>query len=153
MKIPVPAQSENLPEIAVAKDPEQIERCCAVMRELRPQVAAAEFTARVQAQEREGYRLIYLSLGNEVRAVAGVRIFGLLFSGRTLYIDDLVTRETDRSKGYGDALFKWVIEYAKSEGCETLSLDSGVQRFAAHRFYLNHGLDITAHHFVMKLDA
>jgi hypothetical protein len=32
-----------------------------------------------------------------------------------------------------------------------LHLDSGVQRFAAHRFYLARRMDITCHHFALKL--
>ena len=84
--------------------------------------------------------------------MAGFRILNLLFSGRTLYIDDLVTRDSDRSRGFGAALFDWLVEHAKEQGCEHLTLDSGVQRFAAHRFYLNRGMDITSHHFELEAD-
>ena len=78
-------------------------------------------------------------------------MFNLLFSGRTLYVDDLVTRDSDRSHGYGAALFDWMVEYAREQGCEYVTLDSGVQRFAAHRFYLKRGMDITSHHFQLKI--
>jgi GNAT superfamily N-acetyltransferase len=137
-------------KISLAQTTEQIGRCSSVMRELRPHVKAIDFAARVLKQQREGYQLAFLELDGVVRSVAGFRIFDLLFSGRTLYVDDLVTHDSDRSRGYGAALFDWLIEYARSEGCEHLTLDSGVQRFAAHRFYLNHGMDITAHHFQLK---
>jgi hypothetical protein len=30
-------------------------------------------------------------------------------------------------------------------------LDSGVQRFGAHRFYLRRRMDITSHHFALDL--
>ncbi|MEY2562468.1 MAG: hypothetical protein QOH88_661 [Verrucomicrobiota bacterium] len=121
------------------------------MRELRPQVEEAQFVDRVLTQQKEGYQLAFLELDGVVRSLAGFRIFGLLFSGRTLYIDDLVTHDADRSRGFGDALMEWVVDYAKKQGCKHLTLDSGVQRFAAHRFYLKHGMDITAHHFQLKL--
>ncbi|MDQ3118344.1 MAG: hypothetical protein M3Q89_02035 [Verrucomicrobiota bacterium] len=65
--------------------------------------------ARVQQQEqREGYRLAFLKAEGEGRAVAGYRIFDLLFSGRTLYVDDLITRETDRSRVFGATFFDWL---------------------------------------------
>ena len=32
-----------------------------------------------------------------------------------------------------------------------LDLDSGVQRFPAHRFYLGQGMAITAHHFALDV--
>lgn len=147
---------ENKPpswKIALAKTSEQIGQCSSVMRELRPHIKAIDFAARVLQQQEEGYQLAYLELDRVVRSVAGFRIFNLLFSGRTLYIDDLVTHESDRSRGFGAALFDWLVEHAKANGCEYLTLDSGVQRFAAHRFYLKRGMDITSHHFQLKLDS
>ena len=103
------------------------------MRELRPHIQIIDFTARVLNQQKEGYQLVYLELDGVVRSVAGFRILSLLFSGSTLYVDDLVTHDSDRSRGFGAALFDWLVEYAKERECEHLTLDSGVQRFAAHR--------------------
>lgn len=123
------------------------------MRELRPHIAAVDFSPRVLRQQTEGYQIAFLELDGVVRSVAGFRIFNLLFSGRTLYIDDLVTHDSDRSRGFGAALFDWLVEYAKEQACEHLSLDSGVQRFAAHRFYLKRGMDITSHHFDLNLTS
>lgn len=139
--------------ISLATTPEQIGRCCSVMRELRPHIEAIDFAARVLHQQKEGYKLALLELDGVVRSVAGFRILNLLFSGRTLYIDDLVTHDSDRSCGFGAALFDWLVEYAKEQACEHLTLDSGVQRFGAHRFYLNRGMDITSHHFHLKLNS
>jgi GNAT superfamily N-acetyltransferase len=71
----------------------------------------------------------------------------MLFSGRTLYVDDLVTNENTRSRGYGGQLLTWVAKQAKAEGCGRLTLDSGVEKMHAHRFYHRMGMAITAHHF------
>ena len=150
---PMPEIKPPMWRIALATTPEQIGRCSSVMRELRPHIKAIDFAARVLKQQKEGYQLAYLELDQVVRSVAGFRIFDLLFSGRTLYIDDLVTHDSDRSRGFGAALFDWLVEYAKENGCAHLTLDSGVQRFAAHRFYLNRGMDITSHHFDLKLNS
>jgi GNAT superfamily N-acetyltransferase len=139
--------------IRLAKTPEQVGQCCSVMRELRPHIKAIDFAARVLNQQKEGYQLVFLELDGVVHSVAGFRILNLLFSGSTLYVDDLVTHDSDRSRGFGAALFDWLVAYAKEQGCEHLTLDSGVQRFAAHRFYLNRGMDITSHHFQLKLNS
>jgi GNAT superfamily N-acetyltransferase len=147
------AAKSPLWKIALARTPEQIGRCSSVMRELRPQVSPIDFAARVLHQQKQGYQLVYLELDGKVRSVAGFRIFDMLFSGRTLYIDDLVTHESDRSRGFGAAVFDWLVEFAKEQGCQYLSLDSGVQRFAAHRFYLNRGMEISSHHFTLKLTS
>jgi GNAT superfamily N-acetyltransferase len=147
------AAKEAAWRISLAHTPEQIGRCCSVMRELRPHIDASDFVARVEHQRKEGYLLAFLDLEDVVRSVAGFRILNLLFSGRTLYIDDLVTHDSDRSRGFGAALFDWLVEHAREQACERLTLDSGVQRFAAHRFYLNRGMDITSHHFDLKLTS
>lgn len=99
-----------------------------------------------------GYGLAYLSDGG-VRAVAGFRVSECLAWGKFMYVDDLVSKDGERSKGYGGELFDWLVEHARSEGCDQFHLDSGVQRFAAHRFYLNRRMFIEAHHFGLKLKS
>ncbi|MDT5156397.1 MAG: hypothetical protein QOH51_754 [Acidobacteriota bacterium] len=138
-------------EIFLAKEDDEIRSCYTVMAELRPHVQPEEFLLRVRRQiEVAGYNLAYLTDG-EVKAVAGFRISECLAWGKFLYVDDLVSKSGDRSKGYGGDLFDWLVRYAKEEGCDQFHLDSGVQRFAAHRFYLNKRMAIECHHFGLKL--
>ena len=137
--------------IALAVEDDEIRSCYPVMAELRPHVSAEEFLPRVRRQmEAAGYKLAYLADG-EVKAVAGFRVSECLAWGRFVYVDDLVSKEGERSKGYGGQLFDWLVEYARGEGCDQFHLDSGVQRFAAHRFYLDKRMAIEAHHFGLKL--
>jgi GNAT superfamily N-acetyltransferase len=138
-------------EIFLAKEDDEIRSCYTVMAELRPHVQPEEFLLRVRRQiEVAGYNLAYLTDG-EVKAVAGFRVSECLAWGKFLYVDDLVSKSGDRSKGYGGDLFDWLVRYAKEEGCDQFHLDSGVQRFAAHRFYLNKRMAIECHHFGLKL--
>jgi GNAT superfamily N-acetyltransferase len=131
----------------------EIKHVWPVMRELRTHHDdEGAFVRQVQRQMREGYRLVYLDRGDEARAAAGYRIMEMLFSGRTLYIDDLVTRENDRSRGFGGKLFDWIVEEARREECQALTLDSGVQRFDAHHFYLMKRMRIDSHHFSLALN-
>jgi GNAT superfamily N-acetyltransferase len=137
--------------VAIAETPEQIRRCFPVMRELRSHFDDPEkFVERVMRQQRDGYLLAYLEAGNEVRAVAGYRFLESLFSGKFLYVDDLVTRAADRSRGFGGRLFDWLVDEARQHSCDHLELDSGVQRFDAHRFYLVKRMNISSYHFRIK---
>ena len=137
--------------IALATTEADIARCFPVMAELRPHLIAGEFVPRVLRQHATGYHLAYLEDGGDVRAVAGFRYLETLPWGRTLYVDDLVTAEASRSRGHGGKLFDWLVAQAKQNRCDALHLDSGVQRFGAHRFYLTRRMDIVAHHFALKL--
>ena len=138
--------------IEEAVTPESVARCFPVMRQLRTHFEDEKiFVEQVERQRRDGYRMAFLEDGQEVRAVAGYRLMESLFSGRFCYVDDLVTDATGRSLGYGGALLDWLAAEARAAGCKKLELDSGVQRFAAHRFYLTKRMIISSHHFSLEL--
>lgn len=122
-----------------------------VMSQLRPHIAAEAFVPQVRRQMGQGYELVAVKVDGRPVALAGFRVLEYLFSGVTLYVDDLVTDSDERSKGYGDRLMQWLIEHARSRGCTSLTLDSGVQRFDAHRFYLVQRMRIAGHHFALDL--
>jgi GNAT superfamily N-acetyltransferase len=100
-----------------------------------------------------GYCLVYLESEREAVAVAGFQIRETLVDGRFLHVDDLVTLEAERSRGYGAELLLWLARRAKELSCASLQLDSGVQRKDAHRFYEREGLTHTAYHFALPLHA
>lgn len=137
--------------IAHAEDEAAVLRCYPVMFQLRPQVAEIDFVERVLRQFSGGYRLACVEEEAQVRAVAGYRFSENLAWGRFCYVDDLVTDAGNRSKAYGRALFEWLIARAAEAGCEQFHLDSGVQRFDAHRFYLARRMIISSHHFSLIL--
>ena len=140
-------------KIVLAEGDHEIQSCYAVMRELRPHVRPEEFLLRVKRQaETAGYKLAYLFDG-EIKAVAGFRVSECLAWGKFLWVDDLVAKGGERSKGYGGRLFDWLVRYAGERGCAQLHLDSRVQRFDAHRFYLNKRMIIECHHFSLDLAA
>ena len=138
-------------QIKFATSTLDISRCFPVMVQLRSHLTEAEFVNRVQRQQQAGYFLVYVEKNNSIKAVAGCRLMETLIDGQLLYIDDLITDTSERSQGYGSALIDWLIEYAKSQGCGSLQLDSGVQRAAAHRFYFRKGLTISSFRFKRSL--
>ena len=122
-------------QIEQARNAAAVLRCFPVMRQLRTHIAEErKFLEQVERQRAEGYRMMES-----------------LYAGRFCYVDDLVTDETTRSLGYGGALFDWLVAEARTARCERLELDSGVQRFAAHRFYLTKRMIISSHHFSLDL--
>jgi GNAT superfamily N-acetyltransferase len=138
--------------IKFADTDEEIEECYEVMSQLRPHLTREEFVPRVRRQMDDfSFRLPYLKDGNEVKAVAGIRVSEWLHGGKYLEIDDLVAKDSDRSKGYGGELFDWIVDLARAEDCAHVRLLSGVQRFDAHRFYLRKRMNIEAHYFNLVL--
>jgi hypothetical protein len=45
----------------------------------------------------------------------------------------------------------WLIAEARRRECDELHLDSGVLRFQAHRLYHSRRLEISSHHFSIRL--
>jgi GNAT superfamily N-acetyltransferase len=140
-------------KICRALTAEEIARSHPVMRQLRPHFEEATFVAQVLRQQKAGYHLAFLEAKGRVRAAAGYRFGENLAWGRFCYVDDLVTDADGRSLGFGGQLLDWLVVEAQEAGCEQFHLDSGVQRFAAHRFYLTKRMEISAHHFAMTLEG
>lgn len=130
---------------------EAIMDCYDVMAELRPHVGREQFLPMVRAMQADGLRLACIREGGQVVAVAGYRISNNLFCGRHLYVDDLVTAETERSKGHGKALLAWLRAIAVENDCDIFHLDSGVQRKRAHQFYLRERMELSSYHFSERL--
>ena len=140
-----------MPEHAVTED--EIASCFDVMAELRPHLERGHFVPLVRSMQAEGFRLACIRADGRVVAVAGYRISTNLFLGRNLYVDDLVTTDSERSKGHGRELLRWLRGVAIENHCRTLHLDSGVQRKRAHEFYLREGLELSSYHFSSRLNG
>ncbi|WP_018621597.1 GNAT family N-acetyltransferase [Spirosoma luteum] len=141
---------------AIAQTDAEIRQCLPAMLALRQHLNPDQAFDRIRFQQvNDGFVLAYVK-GNDtlepVPAVVGYRYMNLLYSGKTLYIDDLSTLPSARGKGYASTLLDFVINEARKAGCQCVSLDSGQNpaRYDAHRLYLKKGFNITSHHF--KLD-
>lgn len=129
----------------------EIERCFPVVYELRPHIQPETFSSHIKALMEDGYQMAFKAVDAQIVCVAGFRISHNLFAGKHLYVDDLVTLEPERSKGYGEEMMNWLRDLAIVSECNAFHLDSGVQRHKAHKFYLNQGMDIVCYHFLQKL--
>lgn len=118
-----------------------------VLLQLRPQYTISSLIEQIKKQQKMGYQIAYVTSDENILCVAGFVISEKLAWGKNIYIDDLVTDEKYRSTGAGTFLINWFKNFCLENGCKQLHLDSGVQRFAAHRFYLREKFDIASHHF------
>jgi len=110
-------------------------------RKLRPNLPI-DYAAYLGQMFVEGARMAVLHFSGEPKALAVYRVYHTTYQGLRFYVDDLVTDEGERGRGLGATLIGWCKARARAEGCDTLALDSGVQRSAAHRFYFRHGLTV-----------
>jgi len=138
-------------EIKKCTSDNDIAKCWQVIFELRPHLIEREFITTVKEMISEGYQLAFIEEDGKAAAAIGYRYLQYLYNGKHIYIDDLSTLPTARGKGYGGKLLDFVEAEAKGKGYKVVTLDSGHQRFDAHRLYLNKGFKIVAHHFSKTL--
>lgn len=133
--------------VRIAEGDVDLARAADVLLELRGAFDRDALIAQIKQQQQTGYRLAYVESDDEVLCVAGFVVGMKLAWGKHIYVDDLVTAARHRSKRAGARMIEWLKTHAFELGCDQLHLDSGVQRFAAHRFYLREGFNIASHHF------
>lgn len=142
----------NVMQISLAESDSGIAATFDVMQQLRPQLTRDTYVAKIRTlMTSDGFRLVALSEEGQARAVAGYRFMTMLYCGRLLYVDDFVTDERVRSRGYGGRLLTWLKAEGQRQGCRELQLISRVTREQAHRFYFREGLGIECFHFRVAL--
>jgi hypothetical protein len=120
-------------------------------RTFRPQMKG-DYVAYLQRMAEDGAGIVQLLHENDVRALAVWRTFLTTYCGRRFEIDDLVTAEGHRSKGYGATLIKALEAKARSLSCNAVMLTSATWRVDAHRFYLRERYAIESFLFVKRVN-
>ncbi|WNC72695.1 GNAT family N-acetyltransferase [Thalassotalea psychrophila] len=134
-------------DVQLLKSETELPLIAKVLLQLRPQFTISSLIEQIKKQQKMGYQIAYVTSGENILCVAGFVISEKIAWGKHIYVDDLVTDEKYRSTGAGSLLINWLKAYSLENGCKQLHLDSGVQRFPAHRFYLREKFEIASHHF------
>lgn len=118
----------------------QLRETYPLMKQLRTHLSEEDYISLVESAMKENhYRVFGVWNDNNLMGVAGFMPMTTLYYGRFIWICDLVTDQSARSKGYGSQLLRYIETYAKENGYEKVALSSGLQRHDAHRFYENKG--------------
>jgi ribosomal protein S18 acetylase RimI-like enzyme len=131
-----------------------VRACYPVMLALRPHLQGeTDLAERLARMRSENYRLLALWRDDEVIALAGYRLQENLVYGRFLYVDDLVTAESDRGRRCGARLLDELTLIGTQTACVKLALDTALSNALAQRFYFREGLLSGAMRFSKLLTA
>jgi GNAT superfamily N-acetyltransferase len=134
--------------VKFANTQEDYLKCWNAINVLRPNLTKENYLALIDNMTSQTYQLAFIEDENgDVPAIVGFRYMTMLYCGNIIYIDDLSTVSEARGKGYASQLLDFIIELAQTQKLDGVHLDSGHQRYDAHRLYLNKKFKITAHHF------
>lgn len=120
-----------------------------ILKQLRDGLTEEEYLNYLRDMREKGYRLFALFHEEKLISLAGVAVQTNFYNGRHLFVYDLVTQANHRSEGYGASLMNFVEEWAKEQDCESVTLESGLWRDDAHRFYEN-DLDMDRYCYTFK---
>jgi len=122
-----------------------------VLSQLRVELSYDEFEDLIYEMRHKDYKMFGLFEGEELVTYAGAFIQTNLYHKRHLFVDDLVTYDSVRSRGYGEAMLDYLSNYAKMAGCERIVLTSGLVREKAHEFYEKKGFSKKSFTFVKEI--
>ncbi len=122
--------------IKEVKDKNELEITFPIIRELRPHLTFSDFIVLYEkAKQNDDYKIVGFYQQDTCIGVMGYRILFDLVHGKHLYVDDLVTTQSMRSRGVGKQLLIFVEEEAKKHQCKGLRLCTGIENEKAKRFY------------------
>lgn len=84
-------------------------------------------------------------------ALAAISLRTHCFSGLVAYVENVVVAPDARNQALGERLMIWIEAYAKTEGCQKVTLDAYQRNTGAQRFYQRLGYDPRGVHFVKEL--
>lgn len=138
-------------EIKIAITDNEIASCWEAISVLRPMLERENFVSQIQDLQKEGYHLLYIQEKDKTVAIAGYRVYTMLYCGKMLYLDDLSTLKEYRGRGYASQLLNHLKAIALENNCVSIQLDSGPTRTTAHKLYFKEDFTISAYHFHKKL--
>ena len=102
--------------IRIASSDQDLLSLAPVLLQLRPQYNTASLISQIKKQQPDGYQVAIVEMDNTVACVAGFVMNEKLAWGKCLYVDDLVTSETMRSRGAGKAMIGLVKTLCQGTG-------------------------------------
>ena len=99
----------------------------------------------------ENYKCFGIYDNKELLGVSSGWLTVRLYSGKQLEVDNVIINQNLQSTGIGAKFMILLEDWAKSNDCETIELNTYVQNSKSHNFYFNQGYDILGFHFQKHL--
>jgi len=99
----------------------------------------------------QNYECFAIYLKEEVIGTFGLWFMTRHYAGKSCEIDHVFIKPIYQNRGFGKEIFEYIFKYARGKGCETNELNSYVQNFKSHKFYMNLDYVIKGYHFLKKL--
>jgi GNAT superfamily N-acetyltransferase len=99
------------------------------------------------------YRCIGIFDGEQLIGISGLWILYKFYIGKHIEPDNVVVHQDYRGKGAGEALMRWIHDYARETGCHVSELNCYVKNTGGLKFWLQQGYRILGFHMRKDLDS
>ena len=99
----------------------------------------------------QGYKCIGILDSEKIIGLSGLWIMTKYYVGKHIEPDNVIIHPDYRGSGIGDALMKWIYEYAISQGCIASELNCYVSNNAGQKFWINQGYNVIGFHYQKML--
>lgn len=109
-----------------------------ILKELRPDLNQEIVMSDKASLQSRGYVFYGLFEENQIVCVSGVIIHPHSTRSKDFWVHDLATTSNVRSRGYGEAMMRFLETEAVKLGCTRLSVHTRLINERAQNFYENH---------------
>ena len=99
----------------------------------------------------QGYRCVGIFDGEKIIGLSGLWMMTKYYVGKHIEPDNVIIHPDYRGSGVGDALMKWIFDYAISQGCIASELNCFVSNNAGQKFWINQGYNVIGFHYQKML--
>jgi GNAT superfamily N-acetyltransferase len=124
-----------------------------MMQLLEPTLQADAILARMEAMRVDGWRCIgvFVEGTSTPIGIAGFSYRTHLFSGKVMYVENVVIEPAARGNNVGEKLMLHLHQLARDAGAALITLDAYQRNSGAQKFYRRLGYDPRGVHFVLEL--
>ncbi|MCE3232989.1 MAG: family N-acetyltransferase [Rickettsiaceae bacterium] len=122
-----------------------------VLAHMYPDMSQEEYRNILPERVNNGYRMLGVFDDEKCVCSAGFWISYRFYCGKFIQLDNMVSLPDYRSKGVGKLVTDFIKNLGITDGCNKVLIDTYVENFNAHRFFLREGFIIRGYHLNYEL--
>ena len=122
-----------------------------LLRESNPHISENTLKERQNEMVANNYRCVGMFLDDELIGISGVWILIKYYVGKHVELDNVYLKKEYQGKGLGQQMVSWILDYAKSLGCEASELNCYIHNDGGNKFWSSQGYEAIGYHYQRKL--
>jgi len=105
-------------------------------------ICKAVLKSRFGEMKNQNYECAGIFIDNDLIGVTGLWFCTRHYMGKSVELDHVYIKPEQRGNGIGKQFMKWIYNYVKEKGCNSMELNTYVQNYPSHKFYYKPEFDV-----------